>query len=387
MIKLNLRHFAYLFIIGSLLFVVSCMDKTQRKMPPLEIPVMQVIQQDVPVIMDFVGQTYGEFDIPIRARVDGYLEGMHFLEGRPVKKGQLLYTIDAQPYEADVAAKLSDVAAAKTMLVNAESYLNRIKPLAEQKAVSASDLDDAVAQYEAAEASVDAAKAKLELSKIQLGYTKIKAPIDGIIGKTKAKVGEYVGKDPNPVILNTVSDLENINVDFFLNESQYLSLAKRSDEQRKRSREDVNYLELILADGYVFNHRGKIDFIDRQVDASTGSILVQTSFPNPEGLIRPGLFSKVRVPIDTINNAILVPQRAITEIQGQQYIYLVNDSNQVRLTEIKTGFTFSDLQVIYEGLSASDRFIYMGFEKVRDNMVINPKVVEYQSPDKEQKTN
>jgi membrane fusion protein (multidrug efflux system) len=312
---------------------------------------------------------------------------MHFNEGRHVDKGQLLYTIDAQPYKADVAAKKSDVASAQTMLVNAETYLNRIKPLAKQKAVSASDLDDAQAQYDAAKASLDAANANLEISKIQLGYTKIKAPIDGIIGKTKAKVGEYVGKDPNPVILNTVSDIENINVDFFLNENQYLQIAKRTPQERKRNEQESNFLQLILADGSTFDHKGKVDFIDRQVDASTGSILVQASFPNPEKLVRPGQYVKVRVTFDTINDALMVPQRSITEIQGQKYVYVVNDSNHVKLTEIKTGFTYKDLQLVLSGLKPSDKFVYMGFEKVKEGITIKPQMTIYQSPEEEQKAN
>lgn len=387
MIHLTTRKTALYIIIIFLAVIISCKDKTPQTVPPIEIPVMEVIKKNIPVTMDFVGQTYGEFDIPIRARVDGYLEGMHFDEGSQVTKGQLLYTIDAQPYEADVAAKRSDVAAAQTMLVNAESYLNRIKPLASQKAVSESDLDDANAQFEAAQASLDAAKANLEISKIQLGYTKINAPIDGIIGKTKAKVGEYVGKNPNPVILNTVSDIQNIIVDFFLNENQYLYLAKKTPKAEEDSNNDKNYLELILADGSIFNHKGKVDFVDRQLDASTGSILVQASFPNPEKLVRPGQFVKVRVTIDTLENAILVPQRAVTEIQGQKYVYLVNDSSKVSLTKIETSILYEDLQVIARGLDDSDKVIYMGFEKVKDGQVIKPKIVEYQSPFIDPKSN
>lgn len=380
MTNLVLRQIVSIIFITITAGIVSCKDKQLQTAQPIEIPVMNVISNNIPFSMDFVGQTYGEFDIPIRARVDGYLEGMHFEEGSQVKKGQLLYTIDAQPYEANVAARKSDVAAAQTMLVNAESYLNRIKPLASQKAVSESDLDDAQAQYDAAKASLDAAKANLEIANIQLGYTKIKAPIDGIIGKTKAKVGEYVGKDPNPVILNTVSDINNINVDFFLNERQYIHLARNLTNNEQSNNERENYLELILADGSVFRHKGKVDFIDRGVDASTGSILVQSSFPNPELMIRPGQYAKVRTTGDTIYNAILVPQRSIIEIQGQKYVYIVNDSNKVKLKQIKTGITYKDLQLVLEGLEKSDKVIYMGFEKVKEGNVITPKITEYQQP-------
>ncbi len=233
------------------------------------------------IYQEFVGQVYGLKDISIRARVEGFLEGIYFDEGRGVKKGQLLYTIESQPFEADVAAKMSLLAEAKIMFVNAESELNRIRPLAEINAVSQSDLDAAVARFEASQASVEAAEANLRAAQIQLSYTKIKAPISGIIGKTKAKVGDFVGREPNPVILNVVSRIDVILVEFFLTESEYLIVARewnKNKELEEVEREEP-YLELILSDGSIHNHKGIVEFIDREVDPTTGSILLQASFP------------------------------------------------------------------------------------------------------------
>ena len=176
--------------------------------------------------MEFVGQTSGLKDIAIRARVEGFLEGLHFQEGGEVKKGDLLYTLESQPFEEKVAARMSAVAEVKTMLAKTKGDLDRIKPLAEINAVSKSDLDEAVAAYEATQSSLDAAKATLRAAKIELSYTKIYSPIDGIIGKTQAKVGDFVGRDPNPVILNTVSQVDTILVTFFITETQYLELAR-----------------------------------------------------------------------------------------------------------------------------------------------------------------
>ena len=190
--------------IGILLIGFACKQhQTPQQLPPPDIQVIQVIQKDVPLQRDFVGQIYGLKDVPIRARVEGYLEGIHFDEGLAVKKGQLLYTIDSQPFEAEVASMQNKVAEAHTYLVNAESELERYKPLAAINAVSKSDLDRVQASRDAAEASWQAAKANLRMAQINLGYCTIESPIDGIIGKTEARTGEFVGREPNPVILNT----------------------------------------------------------------------------------------------------------------------------------------------------------------------------------------
>ncbi len=228
------------------------------------------------------GQTYGLADIAIRARVEGFLEGIHFEEGRTVKKGQLLYTIDPQPFLAKEAEALGVVAEAKTLLVKAESDLSRIRPLAEINAVSQSDLDFAVAQQGATEASVEAAEAALRAARIQLGYTRMYSPLNGVIGRTQAKIGDFVGKEPNPVVLNTVSDIESIQVRFFLTENEYIYLSNfyatgASEEDLNPRRK--NTLTLLLADGSIYGEKGSIDFVDRSIDPRTGSILIQDSFP------------------------------------------------------------------------------------------------------------
>lgn len=206
-----------LSLFGILLVFTSCKEMTVQKAPPVpDIQVINVIEKDVPLQRDFVGQIYGLLDIPIRARVEGYLYGIHFDEGKPVKKGQLLYTIDSQPFEAEVASMQSKVAEALTYLTNAENELSRYKPLAEINAVSKSDLDQTQASRDAAEASLRAAKANLEISQIKLGYCTMRSPINGLIGKTNARGGEFVGRDPNPVILNTVSRMDTARVEFFL---------------------------------------------------------------------------------------------------------------------------------------------------------------------------
>jgi membrane fusion protein (multidrug efflux system) len=354
-------------------------EKSAQAPPPPEVSVVVLGGQDVPIHLEFVGQVYGQKDIAIRARVEGFLEGIHFEEGSEVEKGQLLYTLESQPFEADVAAKMSGVAEAKIRLAKAASDLARIKPLAQRNAVSQSDLDSAVAQHDAAVASVEAAEANLHAAQIQLSYTKIRSPIDGIIGKTNAKVGDFVGRSPNPVILNTVSDIETVRVQFFLTETQYLRVANRLIEQggiqtAERMPGEAPF-ELILADGSLYPHRGTFDFIDRQIDPTTGAILVQASFPNPDLLIRPGQFAKVRALAETIKGGILVPQRSVAELQGLYRVYVVNDQNKVEERQIEVGPTFDSRWLVLDGLKAGEKVIYEGLQKVSDGAAVNPRIV------------
>lgn len=352
-------------------------------MPPPEIHVVETTSDTVPIKTDFLGQTYGNFDISIRARVDGVLEGMYFKEGSRVKKGQLLYKIDPQPFEAEVAQALGQLAEAKTALVKAESDLNRIRPLAEINAVSQSELDGAVAQYGAAKASVDAAEASLRLARIKLGYSEIYSPIDGIIGLSEAKVGDYVGKAPNPVVLNTVSQIDTILVRFSITEKDYLKFARHQMEDKKKSDMDdsgkVNPgLQMILADGSTFSSRGWVDFANRNVDPTTGSLLLQASFPNHEKLLRPGQYAKVRGTIDIAEGVILIPQRCVMEYQGKYSVYVVDETNTVASRDIKTGPTMGSFWLIEDGLKPGEKVVYEGQQKIKAGMKVNPVIQKIQ---------
>ncbi len=363
----------------------SCKDEKAIKLPPPEIEVVQVIQKDVPLYEEFVGQVYGEKDIPIRARVEGLLEGIHFKEGLKVTKGQLLYSIDPLPFQAKVNTQKSNLAEAKTMLVKAKSDLDRYKPLAEKNAVSQSDLDAKQAQYDAAVSSVNAAKSNLRSSEIELGYCQIYSPLNGIIGKTLARVGDFVGREPNPVILNMVSKTDNVRVTFFLTESDYLFLAReyrddiKADVKGSLKPQDKSKLELILSDGSTYKHQGTVDFIDRGVDASTGTILIQATFPNPDYLLRPGLYAKVKVKIKTATNGLLIPNRCIMELQGQYSVYVVNSENIIETRQIKAVARIGDLQLIKEGLEATDKVVLEGLQKVSGGIEIKPVLTEFKS--------
>ena len=374
-----------ILLISSSLILVSCGSDEQSKLFVPEIPVYKITAEDVPIYQEFVGQVYGLKDISIRARVEGFLEGIYFNEGRGVKKGQMLYKIESQPFEADVAAKMSLLAESKTLLVNAESELNRIRPLAEINAVSQSDLDAAVARFEASQASVEAAEANLRAAKIQLSYTRIHSPITGLIGKTKAKVGDFVGKDPNPVILNVVSRIDIILVEFFITESEYLIFAREVNKNKEREEveREEPYLELILSDGSIHNHKGIVEFVDRQVDPTTGSILLQASFPNPEYIIRPGQFARVNASVRTIKNGILIPQRSVMEMQGIHNVYVINNENKVELRRIKVGPTIDSFWLVDEGLNNGEKVVYEGLQKVRPGMTVNPVLTKVERNNKE----
>ncbi len=372
-------------ILTALVMLASCGEKKAPALAPPEVKVVDVMQQDVPIHKEFVGQIYGIYDIPIRARVEGWIEKISFEEGRRVKKGQLLYTIDPQPFQARVAEAMSMLAAARTDLVNAESEYNRYKPLVKKNAVSQSDYDAAKANFEAAQASVEAAQANLRSAQINLSYTTIKSPISGIIGKTEARVGEFVGREPNPVILNTVSKTDTMRVEFFLSEADYLTytryaISQGRDIRKEREEQKRNpNLELLLADGTTFEQKGWVAFVDREINPSTGSVLIQAIFPNPSFLLRPGQFARIKAMLEKVEGGILVPQRCVMELQGQYNVYKLNKDNTVTFQPVEVGPRIGDTWIINEGLDASDKVVIEGLQFVKSDMTVNPVEVEFES--------
>ena len=371
----------FLFIVFSLFLIISCKKEEKKVIPPQKINVYQIVPKTVPIYEEFVGQIYGEKDIPIRARVEGFLEEIHFNEGSRVKKGDLLYVIDPAPFQEAVVGKQSMVAQANTLVIQTESDLKRVKPLAEMDAVSIRELDMAQAQRDASISSLKAANAELNIAEINLSYTRILSPIDVIIGRTLAREGEFVGKDPNPVILNTVSNINTIRVQFFLSENEYLRAARayanESNNKIERNNDRVE-VQLILSDGSLYDQIGKIDFIDRNVDSSTGTILLQASFPNPRSLIRPGQFARVKLKVVDVTDALIVPQKCISELQGQYSVLVVNAENKVETVQVKTGANIPGFTIIKEGIKSGDKIILEGLQKARPGMEVIPVVTPYE---------
>ena len=381
--KINYIHMKinYALIITLAMLCISCKEQEKNMaMPTPEIAVVELIPQSISIFEEYVGQIYGNKDIPIRARVEGYLEGIHFEEGRRVKKGDLLYVIDASPFVQNVAAEKSHVSKAQTNLIQAESNLARIEPLAKIDAISQRDLDNARAQRDAAKSELNAALANLGNSEINLSYAKILAPINGVIGKTMAKVGEFVGRDPNPVILNTVSNIDSIRVEFFLSEIEYLKIARtyREESPEKKKNRKQTAIQLILADGSLYEQDGVINFIDRSVNASTGAILIQGTFPNPSNIIRPGQFARVKIKAQEIEDALMVPQKSVTELQGKFSVFIVGPENKIENKTIELNGKKGRYYIVSQGLNANDKVVIEGLQKIRTGLVVKPKVVEFE---------
>ena len=360
-----------------LLSLSACKEEAAPEARPVEVPVVKVIQRDTPITAERVGQIYGAQDTEIRARVAGFLQGMHFKEGSNVRKGDLLYTIDPSEQQAQVAHAEADLASAKTRHVKAVADVNRYRPLAEMKAVSQADLDAAVAEEGASQGQVEAAEASLRLSKINLGYTRITSPIDGLIGMTQAKIGDYVGQYPNPIVLNTVSNVSSVLARFAITERDYLDLMRKFGPPHEggESRLRHDNIELLLADGSVYPHKGSLDFANRQIDPSTGTLQLQATFPNPDAILRPGQYARVRVIIDVRKGALLVPQRAVQELQGQQMVTIVGADGAAATRTIQTGPRIGALVVVDSGLQPDDRIVLAGAQKIRPGAKIVAKEV------------
>lgn len=366
-----------------LLLATGCKEKGGGELPPPNVKVIEVQQANVPIKQEFVGQIYGLYDISIRSRVEGFLEGIHFEEGRRVRKGQLLYTIDPQPFEVKVNGFRGQMAEANTMLVKAESDLARIEPLAEINAVSQSDLDAAVAQRDAARAAVEAAEAALESAQIELGYTRISSPLEGVIGKTQAYPGDFVGRGFTEAVLNEVSRIDSVKVEFHIPEELYLELVtpflEGSDSIRVQRNDEQQGLTMILSDGTQYPYEGRLAFVNRQVDATTGTILIQAIFPNPNYMLRPGQFARIIATIDIRENGLLIPQRCVQEMQGKYSVFIVNDDNTVEFREIEVGSTYqTSYFVVTSGLNPGEKVVYEGLQMVRTGSKVNP-VMEQRS--------
>ncbi len=342
--------------------------KEQKAGPPVpNVEVFTVAQKDVPIYQEWVGTADGSVNATIRAQVQGYLIKQDYKEGDFVKKGQILFEIDPRTFQAALEQAKGQLAVQQASWDTAKANLKRIKPLAERNAVSLKDLDDATGKEQATHASVLAAKAAVDKAELDLGFTKITSPVDGIAGVAKAQIGNLVG--PGSVEeLTTVSTVNPIKVYIKISEQEYLkAMEQRTQGATKRP------LKLILADGAVYPHKGAFSFADREVDVRTGTIRVATLFANPGNLLRPGQFGKVRAEISIEKNALLIPQRAITEMQGQYLVAVVGQDNKIAIKRVKTGHRVDSEWIIDEGLKPGERVVAEGIQKVKEGMTVNPK--------------
>jgi membrane fusion protein, multidrug efflux system len=355
---------------GILLFMFTgACGKKERPAPPPPpiVEVVEVIQKDVPIYGEWVGTLDGLVNATIRAQVTGYLIKQNYKEGDLLKKGQVLFEIDPRTFQAALDQAKASLAQAEARHTTAKVNLDRIRPLAQKNAVSQKDLDDAVGAEESSQASILAAKASVDKAQLDLGFTKVISPVDGIAGIAKAQIGDLVG--PGSVEeLTTVSTIDPIKCYISLSEQEYLRAVEKKTTQVGKVG-----LELILSDGTTYAHKGEVAFADRQVDVRTGTIRVAALFRNPQNLLRPGMFSRVRAEMEIRKGALVVPQRAVSDVQGKYLVAVVGPENKVAIKMVKVGETFEKLWVINEGLQAGEKVVSEGIQKVPEGMVVNPK--------------
>ena len=375
-----MRRNSILLLFGLLFVLVSACSPAPPPSapPPPEVLVVEPIQRDVPVPMDLVGQAAGSQDVEIRARVEGYLEKVAFIEGTLVRKGQLLYQIDPKPLEATLANAKANLATWQSRLEKTTNDVKRYTPLAKQQAVSQMELDNAISSQEAAKAQVDAAKASVDKAQLDLGYTTITAPVDGLVGTTKVKAGNLVGRGES-TLLTTISVINPIFFRAGLAEAEYLRIVRRNQELGTEGRGRVIPIQLILADGTVHPETGRLDTAERNIDPTTGTLMLQFTFPNPKLLLRPGQYGRVRAEVDVKKGALLVPQRAVQELQNLYSLAVVGPDNKVAFRNVKVGPRVDSLWVIEEGLKPGEKVVVEGLQRVREGAVVTPRPAPPQS--------
>jgi membrane fusion protein (multidrug efflux system) len=348
--------------------LAACSKKEAPKALPPEVLFATVTQEDVPIGVEAVGQTRGSEEVEIRPRISGYLTSLNFTEGTPVKKGQLLYVIDEAPFKASVAQLRGTLAEAQAQLTKAKQDVARYKPLVEQKAVSKMELDNAEAAEMTASGSVASAKGALQKAEVDLAYCRIMSPTDGVAGISTVSVGNLVGP-ADAKALTTVSKVDPIWVKISIPEVQYLELAQRV-AARSKSDTAKRPIEMVLANGQVFPHPGKFRAIDARTDATTGTVSIDVAFPNPDRILRAGQFARIRSVSQTLKGALVIPSRALQDLQGTSRVAQIGAGDTIHMKVVKTGPVSGPMTVIAEGLAAGDRVVVEGLQRVRDGVVV-----------------
>jgi membrane fusion protein (multidrug efflux system) len=348
---------------------LSCNSGSNEKAAVIpEVTVVEVGQRTVPIYSEYVGQTYGQSDIEIRPRAEGWIQSVNFKEGSPVQKGQLLYVIQDDELRDRVALASANLDQAKVLLVKAKADLDRVQPLVQMNALSQRELDAAVASYDAQQEAVKSAQAILDRSRTLYSYSRVTAPISGIIGISKVQVGDYVTNGATQPPINTISALGAMRVRFAITENDYLKFRQKVTPSKFRNLD----VQLLLNDGSVFPEPAKLDFANREVDPSTGSLLVQAVVPNKSRVLKPGQYMKVRFESDNIPSTIIVPQQAVNQMQNLYLTYLIGDSNKIRPQPVKVGPRVGSNWVITEGLKPGERVALVGNIIVKPGMVVQP---------------
>jgi membrane fusion protein (multidrug efflux system) len=352
----------------------GCSEPPKEAAGALEVTAVQVTPADVPVVSEFVGKTQSSRRVEIRSRVEGFLEQRLYTEGDLVQTGQVLFQMDRKPFEAQLQAAEAELAQQQARLENATANLKRVKPLAEQNALAQKDLDDAQSQYRSAAAAVEAAKAKVVQAKLDLGYTTIMSPVTGLSSFAVQREGAYIGFGTDS-LLTYVAQVDPMWVEFSVSENQLL---KAREEQKqgivKPPAEGGYEVEVVLADGSVFPHTGRITFSDASLSEETGTFLIRAEVDNPEGLLRPGQFVRARLKGATRPNSILVPKRAVQQGAQGSFVWVINDKAEAEFRPIVVGAWSGDQWFVNKGLQAGEIVVVEGALKLRAGVAV--KVVE-----------
>jgi len=354
--------FASLLLLATL---AGCSSKEDKPAPPPPgVTVTPVVKKDVEIQQEWVGSMLGNVDADIRPKVDGFLLKQLYTEGSYVKKGQPLFELDSRQTQASVEQAKGKLELARASLAQAQIDVKRYTPLVAQRAISQAELDKALSMERAAKAEVDANQAVLDNANLNLGWTTVTSPISGIAGISKVGVGDLM----TPItVMTTISNVEPINIDFSIAEQDYLRF-----QREKSGRAAGRSLQLILGDGTVYPHRGRARFVNREVDSRTGTIQVRAEFPNPGNILRPGQYARIRAVTEVRKDALLIPQRAVAELQGVYQVGLVGPDNKVTVKAVNLGPQVADAWIVESGLQVGDNVIVDGLQRIRNGMTVAP---------------
>ena len=367
------------FIYWAALSVLTAFSACEKRAPeamsagPPEVLVTEVVQKEVPVFRQWVGTVNGIQNAEVRARTEGYLTTISYQQGGYVKQGDVLFQIDSRPFVAALDQAKGQLEEAKATLLGVELDAKRAKELFQQQVISEQEYTNKTQVYQTKLAAVTAAQAAMEQAQLNLDYTKIVSPLDGIAGQQEAQIGDLVGTGANAV-LTTVSQINPIWFYLPISEQSYWEFADRLKElmavPEAKRKENV---ELILPFGIVYPHKGKFAFLNRQVDPKTGTIQIAVSFPNSDLTLRPGQYGIARTEIQTIPNALVIPQQAVSQLQGNNQVAVVNPDGKAEIRAIKVGETYQGMIVVTEGLKAGEKVIVEGFQRVRQGIPVSVK--------------
>ena len=359
------------------LCLAGCKPKPPPTPPPPLVEITTVTNSNVPIYHEWIGYLDGLVNAEIRAQVTGYLIAQDYKEGDPVKKGDLLFEIDPRPFQAILDQAKGEQAEAEARYGKTQLDVKRYTPLVKDEAISREEYDDAIQANLEAQAAVVAAKAQVEQAEVNLGFTKITSLIDGIPGIARGQIGNLVG--PSSGDLTTVSTIDPIKAYYNVTEQAYINFARLFSNQVNRAEQLHNLgIQLILADGSTYPLPGKIYAVDREVGATTGALRIEALFPNPEYTLRPGQFARVRVKFDVEHDALLVPQRAVFELQGAFQLFLVDADNKVHVKQVTVGDRTGSMWIISEGVHLGDRVVVEGLQKLHDGMEVT--TTNYERP-------